>query len=480
MMEVNEIKSRIFKGGIFRVVALFLRKGLGFVKIIVFARIFTPEQYGTAILLLSLAEFLSWLGGIGLPEFSLKEKNSPGVIQTAFTLSLLLSAVTFLLFCLLSPLFSLLFLDTMAYWSLIVLGGYVIFSVPANFPQVILLGNLSFDKASIPPFLNDFIILVVASILHLVFLLGPLAIILGQLGGFLTSVFLLWRMTEFHLKLKLDKQKIKEMTLFSWPLSLKNLGAVVLRRFEVMSISKFYSAAPMAQFNIANNLVENVKALITAVDGMILPILVTVQGNPTKVRRYFILSCKLYGWIGIPLGTFFFLFAEPLIRLLFGPIWISSVPVLRILGLSLVLRSWIADSFGYLAYLTGRTQFLLVNNLTQTIAKITLGTCFILWWGIEGAAWYNCIFPVIIGFISRAYIIKKTIGAVNLIQRTWHSLAAAGIVAGLVLLLYPDTRSPTLEAMMMGIYLISCYGLLFLIDKDFKYLIINFLIKYRK
>jgi PST family polysaccharide transporter len=301
----EEIKKQLIKGGFSRIGAILFRRSIGFVRIFIFARIFNPSEIGTALLALTAGEFVSWLAGVGMPEYAIIKGKSNAAINTSFTLSVILSIITLFFFFSILP-FSPRWLDARNDISLyVLLGFFLIFTVPVTFPMNLLLRDLKFDKATIPQLAADITSIIFSIIIYYFSKNGILSIIIGQAAGFIISGLVVWYLVDEKPRFEIDRALIRQVFKFAWPLSIKNFSNTLLRRTEIIILGRYYGATQNAYFNYANNLIENVNQFINQITSMIFPILARVQDDKEQFKKWYYLSAKISASIGIPAGVFF-------------------------------------------------------------------------------------------------------------------------------------------------------------------------------
>jgi O-antigen/teichoic acid export membrane protein len=75
-----------------------------------------------------------------------------------------------------------------------------------------------------------------------------------------------------------------------------------------------------------------------------------------------------------------------------------------LLGLSYAMRMVVGDVTGYLAYINGRTKYILSWSIIYSVAKLTIGTYLMIHWGILGAAYYSLFVLTFLSLINALII----------------------------------------------------------------------------
>lgn len=421
-----------------------------------------------ALLALTAAEFFSWFAGVGMPEYSIKEDNPSG-INTAFTLSVILSLVGFVLLLMFAPIIAG-WISDKNITLFVMFASYVIFTVPATFPQNLLNKALMFEKATFPPLMNDIVSVACAMFFLLIIKAGIWSLLLGQFAGFVIAGFIFWKISPVKIHWELNTDYIKRIVSYSWPLSVKNLSNIFIRRLELLAIAKFYGNANMAFYNYANNLIDNSYVLVTQITGMTLPVLSKVKDNDRELRKWYGYSVKATSAIGFPLGMFFFLFSHPLINLLYGKKWESAAPLLAVLGIGFAFRMALGESISYIAYLRGRTKFILSTSIINSAVKLVIGTWLIYIYGAIGGALYMAIVFNIIAIGSTIYMTLKEFGSLDTMWAAIPPVLASlpGAAGAFFLLTFENHLLTILAAVFFPIIYLS---LLLYSDKQFRALV---------
>lgn len=138
---------------------------------------------------------------------------------------------------------------------------------------------------------------------------------------------------------------------FSWPhfrqvgsIGLPVMGARVLdffnRRFDSLLIGRFLGAAALGYYNVAYRLLLLLTQLLTgSATQVAMPAFAKVQSEPARVRGAYYGAVRLTSLVAFPVFFAVLVLAPEIVRLIFGPGWGESEPVVRILALVGVLHS---------------------------------------------------------------------------------------------------------------------------------------------
>src|SRR5665647_3427404 len=108
------------------------------------------------------------------------------------------------------------------------------------------------------------------------------------------------------------------------------------------------------------------------------------QHDKQVVREAYITANRYIGAVSFPLMIWVLVTAPQLIRVLYGPKWISAIPLVQILALTAAAQS-ISVTLGWILLSQGRTDVLLKLGIFTTIV-VAISFAVGLRWGVLGVA----------------------------------------------------------------------------------------------
>ncbi|WP_372714573.1 lipopolysaccharide biosynthesis protein [Ilyobacter sp.] len=190
--------------------------------------------------------------------------------------------------------------------------------------------------------------------------------ILGSLYIFLFSFFL----SDLKFKMHFDISPIKKIAGFSFYQFMFNLLNYFSKNLDNILIGKYIGVIPLGYYDKAYKLmlysIQNMTRVITPV---LLPILSNYQDKKELLYQSHLKLSKLLAIIGMPLSIFLFFNANEIIFILFGDQWGNSIPVFKILALTVWIQI-ILSSSGSIFQSTGRTDLLFLKGIVSAIFMI--------------------------------------------------------------------------------------------------------------
>ncbi len=217
-----------------------------------------------------------------------------------------------------------------------------------------------------------------------------------------------------------------------------NLINYFSRNLDKLLIGKYMGMSPLGYYEKSYRLMMLPLQNITHVISPVMhPIFADFQDDLSRLSGSYLRVVKLLALMAFPLSAVLYFTAPELILLIFGPQWTASVPVFRILALSVGVQIVLSTS-GSIFQAANATKMLFYSGLISTVLNVA-GICLgIFWFGtLEAVAWGICI-TFSINFVQCYYLMY---------YRTFH-LSWRPFWAQL-------TRPLVLSALMAG----SLYGL---------------------
>lgn len=130
------------------------------------------------------------------------------------------------------------------------------------------------------------------------------------------------------------------------------------------------------------------------------------SGDRFGMARMLTHTTRLGFMIATTVATFLFIFAKPLIQLLYGPAFAASISVLFILVIARLVNASVGSLAPYLA-MTGKEYLLFKALVMESIANVVLNCFLIPKWGMNGSAFATGISMALTNLSIAYYIYMK-------------------------------------------------------------------------
>lgn len=401
----------------------------------VLARILTPEEFGVVALVTVFISFFNILSNVGIGPAIIQNKElTEKDVQSIFLFSILLGFVLALLFYLSSTVIAS-FYDNMELIHLVrLLSLTVLFSAFKIVPNALLLKKLKFKQVGVA----TIIVQMLSGIAAIIFAykgFSYYALVYKSIfDGFFTFLIFYW-LSPIKLKFEFQKSSINKIMRFSTFQFFFNFINYFSRNTDNLLIGKFISPIALGFYDKSYQLmmmpVQNLTHVITPV---LHPVLSAFQNDKNKIHIAYIKVVKLLATIGFPLSVFLYFSAHEIISILYGSQWEQSVPIFKILALTVGIQMVLSSS-GAIFQAVNRTDLLFYSGSLSAIFMVS-GICYGIFVGksLETVG-YGLIGAFIINFFQGFYMLIKIAldsSFLQFLKIFWFPLfISAGIGAGL-------------------------------------------------
>ncbi len=267
-----------------------------------------------------------------------------------------------------------------------------------------------------------------------------------------------------HPSLTSGIQAIRKIFSYSAFQFLFNVINYFSRNLDKLLIGKYMGMSPLGYYEKSYRLMmlplQNITQVITPV---MHPIFSDYQNDLTRLASSYERIIRILAYIGIPLSVWLFFTAREITLIIFGHQWMASVPVFRILSLSVGIQI-ILSSSGSIFQASGDTRSLFVSGLLSSILNVAGMLVGIFVFGtLEAVAWAICI-TFTLNFIQCYWIMYRITfcrSARPLVRQLLSPLLLGLILAAV---LYPIYRAtPEMNLFLSAAIKGVVFGLLFVV-----------------
>ncbi len=386
-----------------------LYRVIGLARIAIIAHILTPLSLGIFGIVTIVLGFLEIITETGINTFLIQEKDDVrNYLNTAWVVSIVRGfLISLLIFFLAGPISG--FFNSPGSKNLL----YIAASIPLirgliNPSIVKFRKNLQFDKEFLYRILV-FTIESVISVLGVIILKSVYGLIWGLLAGavfevlYTFAVMRPWPKLEFNLvKTKRVIERGKWVTLFG-------IFDYLYTQSDNIIVGRILGVAPLG---IYQNAYKISTAPLTEVGSIFFnvtfPVFSKISSEAERLKKAFIKNILVnFVLMGLA-GIFIFIYAAPIVQILFGKGWESAIPVVKLLSVLGVVRGMV-----------GATGSLLIAKKEQkSTAIVMIVSTLGLWatiiplthaYGIMGAG-LSAIIGTLISVPFTVYYVYKTLG----------------------------------------------------------------------
>lgn len=439
---------------IFSSFSQYLLKVIGFVNVIVMARLLTPDELGIYAIAGAVVLIASELKLMGTTSYLVREKElTIDKVRSGIGLSMLFSWGLGILLGLSAPALAGFFEKPELTALFQILALNFVFAPFTSVTTSLLSRALKFDKILIVNVVTE-TSRFAASVVFVLMGWSYLGLAWGILVGSLLEFCMLAFMRPDMASWRPSFRGLKPIFSFGIYASLTNL----LARFDAntpdLVIGKLGTSAQVAYFSRGVGFLSFLTQLITSgIWPVVLPYLSRVNRDGGDVKQAYLKANLLLGGICWPVLAVAGLLSYPIVLLLFGEQWLESVGLVTILTIWAVFRI-IHCLSPQLLITMHNERLMLVKQITLFVATITL-VYFAFPYGLTAVAWAMAMVGLL-DFVVSSVVVYMSIrlSVFSFISAMWKNwclvlLCLATAYLGDVFLTY-TSRHPLTSLFIMG------------------------------
>lgn len=203
--------------------------------------------------------------------------------------------------------------------------------------------------------------------------------------GVMVSAFIQWGFAHFNLnayktRVSFDPEFYREVFQYSLPLGLASIISMLSIQLDKFVVSGFFTPAQYAVFSIGAVELPFISILTRSVNAILLP---SMSGNSSDMKDIYRAAVRKNALIILPLAMFFFIFAHPIITLLYTDTYAASVPYFQVYLLILPLR---IATYGLIFMALKKTRYIMLNSIFLLLLNLVLNLILVRAIGMMGAA----------------------------------------------------------------------------------------------
>lgn len=452
----ESLKSKTISAMLWSTIGKFGTMGIQFITNMVLARLLMPADFGTigmlGIFIVISETFI--VGGFGQ---ALIQKKSPTHIDytTVFYWNLVASLVMYALLYFFSPAISRFYQMPQLVPIVRVYGLVLIISAFSIVQNNQLQKNLKFKTLS-----KRNIIAASFGTAVSIFMafrgFGVWSLVASHLVNAIVSVMLLWRLSSWRPTWEFSWQSFKELFSFGSLMAVSSLVDQFYKEMQGLIIGKWYSAADLGYYSQAKKL-ENIptSSLSQIVSQVTFPVFSKLQDDKLKLKDGVRKCTTAVTYLNFPLNILLIVIATPLIHLLYGPNWETSIVYFQLLNI-VGLFYTIATMNNSIIKALGKSKLFLYIKIVQR----SVGLIFIF----IGASY--SIIGLLIGVISSVtfnYIVTASVNKKLLDYGILEQMVDVGLSLLLASCLGAVTYSISGLSSLYNQYLVMLFQILFYI-----------------
>jgi len=466
------LSKRVVRGGIWVFALRITSRALGFIRIIILARLLAPSDFGLlGIAMLAIAT-LETFSQTGFRAALIQKKdNVESYLDTAWTVSAIRGAVLFLILFLSAPLVAKFFNSPQATLVIKVIAVSMLLSGFRNIGILFFQKELEFNKQFFYELSATLVDLTVA--VTLAFMLQNVwALVWGGLAANFVRLFMSYILHSYRPRIRLDKGEFKELFGFGkWVLGSSILVFLVTQGDDIF-VGKVLGVTALGFYQMAY-LISNLPAteITHVISRVTFPAYSKLQDDLPKLREAYLKVLQLTAFISIPLAGGIFILAPEFTQIFLGEKWMPMVPAIQVLVLSGLVRS-IQATTGPIFLAVNRPE---IEPIWQTVRLFVLAALiypFTTHWNILGTS-IAVFFSTSVSTLGFAFMVLKITKCGIQSFSKMIILPFIGAFFIVLILLILKNRIPLTEiwqfVLLVGVGIIIYLSIIYLFDKMLNY-----------
>lgn len=441
-----------------------LVRSLSFIRLIVLARLFLPEEYGgysTGLIL--LAPTLLIVGpGFSQSVIKARDERLPEAFWTAFLLSGGLAILVAAALAVSGPLWARLFSDP-ALSGVLLLLSLAVLEAPATLPLALLDRHLLFARSKAVEGASVLAGLVAVVTMDAVGVSPVLAMASGHVVTVLSRGGALWILARPLPPFAVSGDEARKQLRFCLPLMGSGLFAFIAARGDDLGVRWFDGAEALGLYSLAFYSTAVLHEVSVALDRVSLPIFARV-GRGDALRESFIDSLRLMVLLTLPVGVAVAVFSRPLVAFAFGTEWLAAAPLLSILAVAFGMKAATGVNWNALAYRADETRTMAWVTVVEAALMVGVGVPMIWWLGPVGGAWYTLVFVLVLSPALRLPMMRRVLGDVRFLSVSLPPVIAMTALGSAAWAMGSQRLDPLPGVMAFGVFLVAAYAVVLAVD----------------
>ena len=406
------LANRTFNAARWTTASTIARAGLQLAQVAVLARFLSPQEYGLMAMVTVVLSYASLFSDMGLSTaFVQRQQISHEERSSLYWLSVVVGGGLMFLVMALSPLAAYFFKEPQLV-SLMTL-------VATNFLVIALGQQLRMDAEKALNFRPVALIEISAAFTGFVVALltawlgwGVYALVTAAMVTVWLTMALSWLLLAngWRPAFRLRWSDVHWFARFGSAMVINNVINHVNSTIDILLGGRMLGAAQLGFYSIPRNLILQVQGMVNPIFTRVgFPLIASIQDDKERVKQVYLKTMNMTASVNAPIYVAMALFSTEIVSLLLGERWLEASPLLRVLAIWGLLRSF-SNPAGSLLFGLGRVRLAARWNAGLLIIVppvVWLGSH----WGAIGMAWAMAGLMAALFVPGWAILIRPTCGA---------------------------------------------------------------------
>lgn len=436
----------------------------------ILARLLTPSEFGVVAIVSVFTSFFGLLSSFGIGPAIIQYKDlSKSDESSIFSFSILFGFILAVIFFFAAPLIASFYDNPVLITLARLMALSILFNSLRIVPESLNRKKLRFKYLGIA----SVSIHVTAGIIAIILAYSGFSyyalVIRSILSGFLAFAAFYY-LEPVALRLRIKFSSIRKIAKFSSFQFFFNVINYFSNHSDNLLIGKYFSASAVGYYDKAYNLSGMpVSNLAHVINPVLHPILSEYQDQKETIYNVYSKIIKLMALLGFPISIFLFFSAGEIITILYGGQWEQSIPVFRILALTIGFRLALSSS-GSIFQATNRTDLLFYAGFIGS-TLVVIGILYGVFIGETLiAVGFGLLLAHFLNFMQAFYLLINRSLNFSFIKflktLIFPFLISASIAAALYLFSFTHIESLILSLILKALISLSVFATFLLLSKE--------------
>jgi len=404
----DSLGQRVIVGGFWVVAFRTIHQGLNLIKLVVLARILSPNDFGLMGLALLTMGTLETFSQTGFRQALIQRKENIDVyLDGVWSFMVIRGFILFAVLYLIAPMVARFFETPNAEPIIQVVGLAILIQSFTNIGVLYFLKELEFNRQffyDITGTLVEFIVAVFAAII----LRNVWALLFGFLAGTVTRCLVSYFIHPYRPHFTLDLGNTKELWGFGKWITGSSILVFLITHGDDIFVGKLLGVTALGFYQMAYK-ISNVPAIeVTHIISQVtFPTYSKLQDNIPKFKDAYLKVLQIIAFLSFPAAGLILVLASDFTRIFLGESWMPMVPAIQVLALWGVIRA-VGASNGPVFYSIGRPEISAKLQLFQLILLMILIYPFSNRMGIVGTS-LSVVIASLIPNLVAFYMVTRVI-----------------------------------------------------------------------
>lgn len=422
------VNHAVAKGAAWMLFFKFAERSLGFVSVLVLARILLPADFGIVAMAMSVIALIELATSFSF-ELSLIQNQHPtrDHYDTAWTLQVAFGAACAMVTGALAHPAAWFYAEPRLLAVLYALAGGWLLQSFENIGVVDFRRNMQFNR-DVAFLASKKLIAFTVTISLALLLRSYWALVAGTLAGRATGIVLSYAMQPYRPRFSLKARR--DLFSFSLWICANNVVGFATARLAQLVIGRLHGSTILGLYTVGSEIAYlPATDLVAPINRVLFPGYAQMTTNRASLRDSYLNVLSLIAVAALPMSFGIAAVARPVVRVLLGERWMAAVPLIQILGFAGAVHA--VDSNATSLWLAlGKARTAAVVNVLYLVALVPLIAALSHIAGVIGIAYAELSAVAFATLVSYTLISRELqLRPVAYITRLWRPLAAAAAMS---------------------------------------------------